>query len=73
MGIDKGSIPDLTKVGIQHFYCVQNRFFFSVVSKTLLTIFFFIFQAPGSLLEEMENHLTYLEGKKTLPTSTTPK
>ncbi|XP_054722364.1 phosphatidylinositol-binding clathrin assembly protein LAP-like [Uloborus diversus] len=33
VGIDKGSIPDLTK-------------------------------APGSLLEEMENHLTYLEGKK---------
>lgn len=42
VGIDKGSIPDLTK-------------------------------APGSLLEEMENHLTYLEGKKTLPTATTPK
>ena len=31
------------------------------------------FQAPGSLLEEMENHLTYLEGKKSLPATTTPK
>lgn len=41
VGIDKGSIPDLTK-------------------------------APGSLLEEMEHHLIYLEGKKALPTTTTP-
>ncbi|KAG8184760.1 hypothetical protein JTE90_019356 [Oedothorax gibbosus] len=38
VGIDKGSIPDLTK-------------------------------APCSLLEEMENHLTFLEGKKAQTTS----
>lgn len=42
VGIDKGSIPDLTK-------------------------------APGSLLEEMESHLTYLEGKKAQTATTTPK
>ncbi|GIX84656.1 phosphatidylinositol-binding clathrin assembly protein [Caerostris darwini] len=40
VGVDKGSIPDLTK-------------------------------APGSLLEEMENHLTFLEGKKAQSTSKT--
>ncbi|XP_055949558.1 phosphatidylinositol-binding clathrin assembly protein-like isoform X1 [Argiope bruennichi] len=40
VGIDKGSIPDLTK-------------------------------APCSLLEEMENHLTFLEGKKAQTTSRT--
>ncbi|GFV51680.1 phosphatidylinositol-binding clathrin assembly protein [Trichonephila clavipes] len=40
VGIDKGSIPDLTK-------------------------------APCSLLEEMENHLTFLEGKKAQTTART--
>ena len=57
VGIDKGDIPDLTRVN-----CLEKEKETTELAKTLTS--HPSLQAPSSLLEALEAHLATLEGKK---------
>ncbi|KAF6040520.1 lap [Bugula neritina] len=62
VGIDKGDIPDLTKVNVVYNYILCVLY---VLLYFCMYIYNNVYSAPASLLEALEAHLTTLEGKKT--------